>query len=89
MKGLNPEFCHLKINLAKDAIPDQQFWYRLNLNYVMKVKDEIDKLLRVSFLRPVKRATWLSPIVAVLRTNGLSKTQHNNHHGCLSATFFG
>jgi hypothetical protein len=45
IKGLNPEFYHHKINLAKDAIPVQQCRYRLNPNYAAKVKEEIDKLL--------------------------------------------
>jgi hypothetical protein len=70
MKGLNPEFYHHKINLAKDAIPVQQRRYRLNPNYAAKVKEEIDKLLRVGFIRPVQRATWLSPIVVVPKKNG-------------------
>jgi hypothetical protein len=70
MKRLNPEFYHHKINLAKDAIPVQQRRYRLNPNYAAKVKEEIDKLLRVGFIRPVKRATWLSPTVVVPKKNG-------------------
>ena len=35
--------------------------YHLNPNYAVKVKEEIDKLLRVGFIQPVKRATWLNP----------------------------
>jgi hypothetical protein len=70
MKGLNLEFYHHKINLAKDAIPVQQRRYRLNSNYATKVKEEIDKLLRVGFIWLVKWATWLSPIVVVLKKNG-------------------
>jgi hypothetical protein len=70
MKGLNPEFYHHKINLAKDAIPVQQRRYRLNPNYAAKVKEEIDKLLWVGFIKPIKRATWLSPIVVVPKKNG-------------------
>jgi hypothetical protein len=69
MKGLNPEFYHHKINLAKDAISVKQWRYRLNPNYAAKVEEEIDKLLRVGFFRPVKRATWLSPILVVLKKN--------------------
>mgnify|MGYP000394386937 FL=1 len=42
----------------------------MNPNYVAKVKEEIDKLLRVGFIRLVKRATWLSPIVFVPKKNG-------------------
>ena len=42
----------------------------MNPNYVARVKEEIDKLLRMGFIQPVKRATWLSPIVVVLKKNG-------------------
>ena len=42
----------------------------MNPNYAAKVKDEIDKLLRVGFIQPVKWATWLSPIVVVPKKNG-------------------
>ena len=42
----------------------------MNPNYAAKVKEEIDKLLRVGFIRPVKKATWLSPIVVVPKKNG-------------------
>ena len=48
----------------------QQRHYRMNPNYAAKVKEEIDKLLQVGFIRPIKRATWLSPIVVVLKNNG-------------------
>ena len=41
-----------------------------NPNYAAKVKEEIDKLLRVGFIRPVKQATWLSPILVVPVKNG-------------------
>ena len=42
----------------------------MNLNYTAKVKEEIDKLLRVGFIRPIKRATWLSLIIVVPKKNG-------------------
>ena len=70
MKGLDPTFCQHQINLHKDAKPVQQRRYRLNPNYAVKVKEEIDKLLKVKFIRRVKKATWLSPIVVVPNKNG-------------------
>ena len=48
----------------------QQRRYRMNPNYATRVKEEIDKLLKFGFIRPVKRATWLSPIVVVPKKNG-------------------
>ena len=44
MKGVDPSFCQHQINLLKDAMPVQQRRYHLNLNYAVKVKEEIDKL---------------------------------------------
>ena len=44
----------------EDTKPIAQRRYRMNPNYVaLKVKEEIDKLLRVSFIRLVKQATIL------------------------------
>jgi hypothetical protein len=41
----------------------------MNLNYVVIVKQDLDKLLTMGFITPVE-ATWLSPIVVVLKKNG-------------------
>ena len=41
----------------------------MNPNYTVKVKEEIDKLLRVGFIPLVKHATWFSPIMAVPKKN--------------------
>ena len=44
MKGLDLASCHHQINLHKYAQPVHRR-YHLNLNYAIKVKEEIDKLL--------------------------------------------
>jgi len=44
--------------------------YQLNPNYVVIVKQDIDKLLVASFIKPIEEATWLSPIVVVPKKNG-------------------
>ena len=54
MMGLNPNFYQHQIHLSTYAKPVQQHRYRMNPNYVSKVKEEIDKLLRVDFIRPWK-----------------------------------
>jgi hypothetical protein len=45
----------------------------LNPDYVIVVKQNIDKLLATKFIQPVEEATWLSPIVVVLKKNGKQK----------------
>ena len=69
MKGLDPKFYQHKINLATDAKPVQQRRYRMNPNYAARVKEKIDKLLKIGFIRPVKQAICLSPIVVIPKKN--------------------
>jgi len=42
----------------------------LNPNYVAIVKEDINKLLVVDFIKPIEEETWLSPIVVVPKNNG-------------------
>ena len=42
----------------------------MNPNYTACVKEEIDKLLKIGFIRPVKQALWLSPIIIIPKKNG-------------------
>ena len=70
MKGLEPKFYQHQIHLTKDAKPVAQRCYRMNQNYATKVKEEIDKLLRVRIIWPVKQTMWLSPIIVVSKKNG-------------------
>ena len=69
MEGLDPKFYQHQINLATNAKPVQIRRYWTNPNYAARVKEEIDKLLKIGFIRPVKRATWLSPIIVVPKKN--------------------
>ena len=50
MKGLDPKFHQHKMNLAIDAKPVQQRWYRMNPNDAACVKEEINKLLKAGFI---------------------------------------
>jgi hypothetical protein len=47
--------------------------YRLNPNYVIAIKQIIDKLLEVGFIQSIEEATWLSPIVVVPKKHGKLK----------------
>ena len=67
--GIDPKFYQHKINLKTDAVPVRQQRYRMNPNYAQRVKEELDRLLKVGFICPVDRATWLSPIVIVPKKN--------------------
>jgi hypothetical protein len=53
--------------------PLHQEMYQLNINYVTIVKQNIVKLLVVGFIKLIEEATWLSPIVVMLKKYGKQK----------------
>ena len=69
MRGLYPQLYPHQIHLSKDAKLVAQQHYRMNPNYTARVKEEIGKLIRVGFIQPVKKSTWLSLIVVVPKKN--------------------
>jgi hypothetical protein len=42
----------------------------MNPNYALRVKKDLDKLLDVRFIYPIKTTQWLSSLVIVLKKNG-------------------
>ena len=48
--GIDPKFYQHKINLKQDAVPVRQQRYRMNPNYAQRVKEELDRLLKVEFI---------------------------------------
>jgi len=59
-----------RIELDTSISPTHQARYKLNPNYVATIKQDIDKLLVARLIQLVEEATWLSPIVVVLKNNG-------------------
>ncbi len=73
LKDIPLELAQHKIELDTSIPPTHQARYRLNLNYVIDVKHDIDKLLATRFIQPIEEATWLSPIVTMPKKNGKLK----------------
>ncbi len=59
LKGIPPKLTQHIIELDISIPLAHQAGYRLNLNYVVVIKHDIDKLLIVEFIQPVEEATWL------------------------------
>ena len=55
MKGTDPNFHYHHIQLQEDAKPIKQQIYRMNPNYALWVKEDIDKLLKFGFIKPVNK----------------------------------
>ncbi len=70
MKGIPPDIAQRWIELDTLIPPIHQARYWLNPNNVAIVKQDINKLLATSFIKPMEEANWLSPIVVVPKKNG-------------------
>jgi len=70
LKGIPLELAQ-HITKLDNIIPlAHQARYKLNPNYVIAIKQNINKLLALGFIKFVEEATWLSPIVVVPKKNG-------------------
>ncbi len=54
MKGISMEICEHKIELVANPQPIKQRQYRMNLNYALKVREYLDKLLDTDLSIPLK-----------------------------------
>ncbi len=70
LKGIPPKIVQHQIELDTLIPHAHQAKYRLNPNYIVIVKQDINKLFTTSFIKPIEKATWLSLIVIVPRKNG-------------------
>jgi len=70
LKGIPIELTQHKIELDTTIPLAHQAKYKLNPNYVIVMKQDIDKLLATGFILSIEEATWLSPIVVVPKKNG-------------------
>jgi hypothetical protein len=41
----------------------------MNPNYALKVREDLDKLLRFGFIYPIETTKWLSPLIIVPKKN--------------------
>ena len=70
LRGIPEHIATHHIELDTAISPCHQARYRINPNYAKAVKEDLEKLLKASFIEPVDQATSLSPIVVVPKKNG-------------------
>jgi hypothetical protein len=65
LKGIPPKIVQHKIKLNTTVPHVHEARYKLNLNYVVIVKQDINKLLTVGFIKRVEEVSWLFPIMVI------------------------
>ncbi len=71
LKVFHQRLFNIGLNQIPQYIPHaHQIKYKLNLIYASIVKQNINKLLTIGFIKLVEEAIWLSPIMVVPKKNG-------------------
>ena len=70
MPGLDPNMAVHKLSVSKEKHPTKQAQRHYRPELVVQIKDEIDKLINVGFIREVYYPKWLANIVPIKKKNG-------------------
>ncbi|KAI5344127.1 hypothetical protein L3X38_012004 [Prunus dulcis] len=67
MPGLDRQLVEHKLPIKDGYLPVKQARRRMSMDTELKVKEEIERLLKAGFIRPTIYADWLANIVPVLK----------------------
>ncbi|CAL8996875.1 unnamed protein product [Prunus brigantina] len=67
MPGLDIKLVEHKLPIKEGYLPIKQAIRRMSMDTELKVKEEIERLLKAGFIRPAIYADWLANIVSVLK----------------------
>ncbi|GKV12331.1 hypothetical protein SLEP1_g23488 [Rubroshorea leprosula] len=70
MPGLDRNLVEHKLPIRPDFKPFKQPPKRMSPEVTLKVKEEIERLLKVGFIRTSRYVEWLSNVVLVVKKNG-------------------
>ena len=70
MPGLDKSLVEHRLLIKSAFHPFQQPPRRMSKEVDLKVKEEIEKLLKAKFIRPIRYVQWLANIVPVIKKNG-------------------
>ncbi len=95
MKGIPPKIVQHKIKLDTIVPHAHEARYKLNLNCVVIVKQNINKLLAIGFIQPIEEVSWLFPIMVipkkkweVMNLCGFKEVQCDNKKKFLHIAFY-
>ncbi|GMP48863.1 hypothetical protein CsSME_00016061 [Camellia sinensis var. sinensis] len=70
MPGLDPDLVSHYLDVFPNSKPIKQAARKYHPDLEEKIKEEIEKLQQVGFIRPIQYPTWLANIVPVKKKNG-------------------
>ena len=69
LPGLSRKLVEHRLPINEGFLPFQQALRRMAPDITLKIKEEIERLVRAGFIRPARYVEWLSNIVPVIKIN--------------------
>jgi hypothetical protein len=69
LPGLSRKLMEHRLPIKEGFLPFQQALRGMAPDIILKIKEEIERLVRVGFIRPTRYVEWLSNIVPVIKKN--------------------
>nr|GEU33415.1 reverse transcriptase domain-containing protein [Tanacetum cinerariifolium] len=79
IKGIDPEFCILKILMEEDFKPAVQYQRRVNPKIHNVIKNEVLKLFDAGFIYPISDSPWVSPVHCVPKKDGFTIVENEKN----------
>ena len=71
--GIDPEIAQHHIDTHDHMVPVKQKLRRIRTEWLLKIKEEVTKQLKVGFIKPVHQAKWVAIVVPVPKKHGKVK----------------
>ena len=70
MPVIDPEIAQHHIDTHDDMVPIKKKSRRMRTEWLLKIKEEVTKQLKVGFIKLVHQAKWIANVVPVPRKDG-------------------
>ena len=70
MPGIDPEITQHHIDTHDHMVPVKQNLKRMWTEWLLKIKEEVTKQLKVEFIKPVHQVEWIANVVPILKQDG-------------------
>ena len=70
MLGIDLEIAPHHIDINDHMVPVKQKLRRMRIEWLLKIKEEVTKQLKVGFIKPVNQAEWIANVMPIPKKDG-------------------
>ena len=69
MSGIDPEIAQYHINTHSHMVPIKSKLRRMRTKWLLKIKENVKKQLKVGFIKPIHQAEWIANVMPIPKKN--------------------